>query len=161
MALHKRYGRVFSAFASAGLALSAPSAFGGSMQDVVEILVPRTVIYPGTTLSSDLVQKLVVRDNSQLATAFTSSDQLTGLVARRTLIPGQPITKEAVRTPTLVQQGQPVTVHYTDGPIAIALGAVALQSGGVGDNITVRNGDTGRILRALVRADGSLVLGSP
>lgn len=131
-------------------------------QDAVEILVPRLVLYPGTVISDAQIERRTVRITRAFAAAIIrAGDPLTGLVARRTLVPGQPIAKDALRSPTVVQQGQPVTVHYKDGPISIALSAVALQSGGVGDTIAIRNSDTGRTLRATVRFDRSLDLSSP
>lgn len=131
-------------------------------QDAVEIFVPRLVLYPGTVIAEAHIEKKTIRITSAFAAAIiTARDPLTGLVARRTLVPGQPIAKDALRSPTVVQQGQPVTVHYKDGPISIVLSAVAMQSGGVGDTIAIRNSDTGRTLRATIRIDRTLDLSAP
>lgn len=135
---------------------------GGGAGETVEIFVPVAVVYPGQAVSADtLRRKTIRRQGLAAANILTTADDPTGLVARRTLLPGQFIQKDALRRPTAVQQGQPVTVQYDDGPISIVLSAVAMQSGGVGDTITVRNADTGRIVRATIMENRTLRLQAP
>ncbi|MCU0953066.1 MAG: flagellar basal body P-ring formation chaperone FlgA [Hyphomicrobium sp.] len=134
----------------------------GSARDTLEVLVPVKVIYPGQAVSSDMLRKKTIRRQGLAEkNILTTAEEPAGLVARRTLVPGQPIQKDALRRPTTVQQGQPVTVQYDEGPISIVLSAVAIQSGGVGDTITVRNSDTGRIVRATITEDRTLRLQAP
>ena len=166
MSLQTFHGLFFAVLASAIVLSHVVPAVGASTngegQAAVEIFVPLSVIYPGTIISEAHIERKSIRTTGTFAAAIvTSQDALTGLVARRTLVPGQPIAKDALRSPTVVQQGQPVTVHYRDGQISIALSGVAIQSGGVGDMISIRNADTGRTLRAIIRSDRTLDLSSP
>ena len=135
---------------------------GEGTKETIEIFVPRAVIYPGDAISQELLKtKAVRRDRLSGRAVLTAGDEPSGWVARRTLVPDQPIHKEALRRPTTVQQGQPVTVEYIDGSISIALNAVAIQSGGIGDTISVRNSDTGRVVRATIMQDRTLRLNAP
>lgn len=120
-----------------------------------EILVPRVVIYPGDLLSASKLEKKVILSADAVGLLSSSAD-VTALVARRTLVPGQPIPKDAIRGQYVIKQGQPVAVRFVAGSISIDMNATAVQSGAVGETILVRNADSGRTLRVTINQDGTL-----
>jgi flagellar basal body P-ring formation protein FlgA len=79
--------------------------------------VPAMTIYPGEAITD---QSLVDREfpvdsaMSKLAGARTHAD-LVGKVARRTLLPGQPIPSNAVGKPTIVVAGGKVQIVFKEG----------------------------------------------
>lgn len=142
-----------------GLARSAePVAERGA----IEVIVPQVAIYPGDKIREGLLTTKVIRANDAVLSAvFTSSADLEGRVARRTLVPGQPITKDAVRAFHVVTQGQRVAIRFQSQSISIVMTGFAVQAGGVGDVISVRNTDTGRLVRARIRDAETLTVVGP
>jgi flagellar basal body P-ring formation protein FlgA len=143
--------------ALSGVATAQPAQVSGRM-----LPVPHLTIYPGDRITGGMlvdrlfhpraVARIQVHDSRQL---------LEGKVARRTLLPGQPILANAVREPDVVAQGKPCLIVFQSGGLTITSYAVALQSGGVGEMISLRNPDSGAIIRGIVRADGTISVGGP
>jgi flagella basal body P-ring formation protein FlgA len=86
-------------------------------------------------------------------------DRLVGMVARRTLLPGRPISESAVKEADLVNRGVPVQLVYDHGGLLITAVATPLQSGGAGDAIRVRNVDSGVVVVGTILADGRVQVG--
>jgi flagella basal body P-ring formation protein FlgA len=76
-------------------------------------------------------------------------------------VPGQPITKDAVRAIHVVMQGQRVAIRFQSQSISIVMTGAAVQPGSVGDVISVRNTDTGRLVRARIIDAGTLTVVGP
>ncbi|MEZ5899380.1 MAG: flagellar basal body P-ring formation chaperone FlgA [Hyphomicrobiaceae bacterium] len=149
---------------SVGVSASRPAQCAQSLssQEKIEVVVPQVAIYPGDEINAGLLTTKVLRSSARIRNAvFTSKEQLGGLVARRTLVPGQPISRDAVRASFVVKQGQPVSIRYLSGSISIVLTGAAIQSGSIGDVISVRNSDTGRIVRARITNAHTLSLVGP
>lgn len=127
----------------------------------VELPVPRITIYPGDIISADAVDNRLFGPAAERLPVYRSRDVLVGKVARRTLIPGKPIPINAVRDAEVIQQGKQVKLVFQAGTLTITGVGVALQSGGVGDLLTVRNVDSGATVRGTVQADGTLKLEGP
>jgi flagellar basal body P-ring formation protein FlgA len=81
---------------------------------------------------------------------------LLGRMARRTLLPGQPIPVNAVEDPWTVARGAAVKIVVEDNGLSIVAYGSALQSGAAGSLIPVRNVDTGVIIKGIVEPDGSV-----
>jgi flagella basal body P-ring formation protein FlgA len=84
---------------------------------------------------------------------------LIGKVARRTLLPGQAIPTNAIGEPRLVTTGAMVRLVFEEDGLMIVTYASALQGGGAGDVISVRNLESGLTISGIVRADGSIHVG--
>ena len=52
-------------------------------------------------------------------------------------------------------------VVFETGGLTITANAMALQNGGVGDVVTLRNVDSGTTIKGTVAADGTVRLGTP
>jgi len=123
--------------------------------------VPGTTLYPGDIISE---QALIDRDFaddsvlSKMAAARTRSD-LVGKVARRTLLPGQPIPPNAVGEPTVVANGAKVQILFEEETLRILALGTALQSGSAGEVISVRNSASGLTVSGTVQADGTVQVG--
>jgi flagella basal body P-ring formation protein FlgA len=139
------------------LALPAPAR----AQDV-ELPVPKVTIYPGDVLTEEmLVERAFVARTVARATVYDSREALVGKVARRTLLPLQPIAIHSIRDPYVVNQGKVALVVYEAGGLIITSQATALQNGGVGDVVSLRNNDSGLVIKGTVAPDGSVRLGAP
>lgn len=124
--------------------------------------VPRITIYPGDAIRADhLVDRVFHSRVSASGAVHRARDGLVGKVARRTLLPGEPIPVNAVRDPFLVLQGRTVQIVFQEGGLTITGYAVALQSGGMGEVVSVRNVDSGIIVKGAVLADGTVHVGDP
>lgn len=126
----------------------------------LQLPVPRITLYPGELIRSDHLtdQRFNARALSHSA-VYKRREDIVGKVARRTLLPGQPIPVNALRDPYLVVQGRTVQIVYRDGALTITGYAVALESGSEGDVIRVRNVDSGAIVKGVVESDGTIRVG--
>jgi flagella basal body P-ring formation protein FlgA len=108
-----------------------------------------------------LVDRAFRSGSAEQAVATTSSDGLIGKVARQTLLPGRPVTQAALREPHAITQGQAALVIFQSGALTITGSAIALQSGATGDVVSVRNVDSGRIIKGTIGSDGAVHVGGP
>ena len=153
------FNRRISTVAAALLVLAGSSTVAAA--ETVRMIVPVAVIYPGqdidpATLSSEDFE--VRADNAGLYAL--GERQLQGKVAIHTLLPGRPIALNAVRDPYLVRRGVATTLVFASGGLAIRAVGTALEPGGAGDFVRVRNGDSGQVVSGTVLADGSVRVGA-
>ena len=120
--------------------------------------VPSAPIYAGTTISEDA---LVARSNSARPPGHgqLSRASVVGKVARRTLLPGQPITEEAVRAPYVISYGQSVHLLFEMEGLQIVGEGIAMEAAGVGDRIRIRNGVSGVAVYGRVLTDNTVSVG--
>jgi flagellar basal body P-ring formation protein FlgA len=140
---------------------SASSARMAGAQEL-ELPVPKAVIYPGDVVSDELLEtRAFIAHTVARATIHEAREALIGKVARRTLLKGQPIAVSAIRDPYLVSQGKTAVAVFEHGGLTITTNALALQNGGLGDVVSLRNLDSGSVIKGTVAADGSIRLDPP
>ena len=145
-----------------GAALLSLAGAGAARADAIDLPVPRITIYPGDTIAADLLSdRAFVASTVNRGAVFVTRDNLVGKVARRTLLPGQPVAVNGVRDPYVVTQGKPALVMFEQGTLTITAQAIALQSGGVGDMVSLRNPDSGIVIRGTVQRDGTIRVEAP
>jgi flagella basal body P-ring formation protein FlgA len=132
---------------------AAPSAYAAS----IELPVARQTIPAGSEIGHrDLVErKFPSRTATQFAVASHRS-QLVGQVTRRTLLPGQPIPINSVEKPLLVKRGEPARLVFQEQGLVIIMQVEALQNGGAGSFVRVRNVDSGLVVSGRVQQDGTI-----
>lgn len=141
--------------------LMIASAFGvvpARAGETLVLPVPKLTIYPGDTIGADW---LVDRDFTEEFVAagpalVVSRDAIVGKVARRTLLPGAPVPSSAIAERKLVVQGAKVRIVFEDGGLSIVAYGTALQSGGTGALVQIRNLDSGVTISGTVDGDGSV-----
>ncbi|MGC1587558.1 MAG: flagellar basal body P-ring formation chaperone FlgA [Rhodomicrobium sp.] len=141
------------AIVTLNLPAAAPASDNGRPASFAAVKV---TVYPGQTITPEMVNLVPAGHFSGLGTAVTDEETLAGKIARRTLLPGQPIPQSAIREPFIVQQGKTVPLIFQSGNITITGAALALESGSAGDLINARNPDSGSVVQGIVQADGSL-----
>jgi flagella basal body P-ring formation protein FlgA len=116
----------------------------------------KVAAYPGEIITAEMVDLVPAGHQTALGSIVTDKESVAGKMARRTLLPGQPIPRNALRDPYAVHQGKTVTLIFQSGSITITGVALALESGSVGEIINARNPDSGATVRGVIQADGSL-----
>jgi flagella basal body P-ring formation protein FlgA len=137
------------------LALDCASHQPASAQERV-IPSPRLVIYPGEPIREDMLADISVEAGDPVGVVAASRAELIGKVARRTLLPGHAIPVGAVNNPRVVINGAEVRLVYIEGGLTIVTTGAALQDGGVGDVIKIRNSDSGLTISGEVQPDGAV-----
>lgn len=122
--------------------------------------VPSVTIYPGDTIKESMLKDRIYPSNFRARSAVIESPvQLIGKVARRMLLPGEAIPTNAVDDARLVTRGVATQVVFQEEGLTISTMGSPLQSGSLGEQIRVRNIDTGRIIMGTVQADGTIRIG--
>jgi flagella basal body P-ring formation protein FlgA len=130
---------------------------GGAEAQDSTLPTPRVVIYPGDIIQNDMLMDAPADEvQGVVGTVVETRSELIGKRAIRTLLPGRAILAIAVGNPRAVVNGAEVTLVYSEGDLKIVAAASALQDGGVGDVIKVRNIDSGLTISGTVQADGSV-----
>lgn len=122
--------------------------------------VPAMTIYPGDTIKESMLKERSFLSTFRTRGAVIESPvQLIGKVARRTLLPGEAIPANAVDDAQLVTRGVTTQIIFQEEGLTISAMGAPLQSGSLGEQIRVRNVDTGRIILGVVQADGTIRIG--
>jgi flagellar basal body P-ring formation protein FlgA len=123
------------------------------------IFVPRAVIYPGDKLTdANLIERQLLVSSDNPPVFGERQQDLLGKVARRTLLPGELIPENGIRAQDLVKQGRTYKLSYNSKFLTITGLGVPLQAGSEGEIISVRNPETGIIIKARVQADQTLAV---
>jgi flagellar basal body P-ring formation protein FlgA len=118
---------------------------------------PRAVIYPGDKIDDSLLEDISLSLQPGGDRGFIESrTQVVGKIARRTLLPGQPIPAAAIDSARLINIGTAVKIIFSEDGLVITAVGMALQAGGVGDLIRVRNQDSGLMVSGVIQSDGSV-----
>src|SRR5882724_931424 len=119
--------------------------------------VPTITIYPGDVIGNDMLADVAFPAGTGANSAILAErPMIVGKVAKRTLLPGKPITANAVAEPDLVKRGSIVRAFLEEGGLSMATLVLPLQSGALGAIIQCRNVDSGRVIMGMVQADGSI-----
>jgi flagella basal body P-ring formation protein FlgA len=119
--------------------------------------VPAVVIYPGDTITdSMLIDREMPPNFVGRAAMLDGRSMIVGKAARRTLLPNQPIPANAVGEPKVVANGAMVRIVFQEGGLTISTSGIALQAGGIGDLIPVRNVESGLTISGIIGPDGTI-----
>jgi flagella basal body P-ring formation protein FlgA len=120
---------------------------------------PKQVIYPGDVITQDMLIETPLVAQSNGGPVALAPEDVVGMAAARTLLPGLSIQMSALSPPRVVRAGAAVAMIYIDGDLTITASGDALQDGAVGQLVKLRNEDSGVTVTGRVRADGSVLVG--
>jgi flagellar basal body P-ring formation protein FlgA len=151
--------RLARSFAAA-LAVCAGMA-GAAAAESQQLPVPKVTLYPGDAIGGEVLTVKSFAVQTDFGPVIRAPEALIGKVARRTLIAGKPIPAAYIRDREVIQKGKPVRVVFSTGGLTISSVAIPLQAGGVGDMLSLRNPDSGTIIKGVVEADGTIRVAGP
>lgn len=104
--------------------------------------------------------ELAERDVTKVRAAYYSDIQvLEGMQARRTLSMGDIITDGHIEKIPIVRRGDAIRLVARAGRMNMSAAGEAMQNGGVGDRIRVKNSDSGKIVYGHILEDGAIQVG--
>lgn len=119
-------------------------------------VVAERVIYPGEEITGSVL-KVVAVTNPNLRGGYAEVlQQVDGMIATRTLLPGRTIPLVALREPWAVERGSAVPIVFSHQGLTITATGTPLQNAAIGDFIRVRNVESGVIIQGTVMADGTI-----
>ena len=114
------------------------------------VLVAGRNIRRGDTVGADAVE-VAERDVTRLRHGFyRAAAEVEGMQARRPLHFGDIVSRDHVQPMPVVSRGDELNLVLDGGNMRLTARATALQAGGVGQRIRVRNADSGKVLQGWV-----------
>ncbi|AMJ62669.1 flagellar basal body P-ring formation chaperone FlgA [Bosea sp. PAMC 26642] len=149
----------YSILAATLLGLGAASPLHAAPGDIL-LPVPMVTLYPGDVISDGQLVDRMFRVNGRAPmVSIDNRLAIVGKVARRTLLPGQPIPSNAVDDPKVVRRGVPTQVVFRENDMVITGIVEPMQSASVNEMVKARNPDTGLMVVGVVQADGTIRVG--
>lgn len=146
-------------FVLAAAVAAAAGQFCAASSLAAEAIIPtpRITIYPGDRLDDSVLDDMEAPlDAGARRGVVESRKDLVGKIARRTLLPGQPIPTIGVDNPRLITIGTLVKIVFSEDGLTITALGMAMQAGAAGDLIRVRNQDSNLVVVGVVQPDGTV-----
>jgi flagella basal body P-ring formation protein FlgA len=138
------------------LALLCAMASGPAFAEMDTAVVPLSIIYPGEVISQNRVEEVEVTNPNLTGDYAKKIRQVSGMVSKRTLLPGRTISLSGLRQPFAITRGSNVRIVFNVGGMSISASGMPLDDAAVGDVIKVRNSDSGVTVSGTVMADGTV-----
>ena len=133
----------------------APQHLKGHYEDQVEVPVLMNRLVAGEAVSDENITTVMVPRSRLRANTVLEKSQLIGLSAKRGISASRAIRQDELAKPTVVKKGDRIALHFSSNGLLIKTVGEALQDGGVGELIRVKNPDSSTILQAVVSGAGS------
>lgn len=134
-------------FTSEGLEYSAE----GIIIEAVNLPILRHKVSKGEIITQDMLEELKYPKDKFSNFMIKDENNITGKSAKRTLQPNKPIKFSDLMSPVVINKGQKVTLQFNKNSLIIETLGVALEPGGLGDTIKLKNIDSGKIVIGRVK----------
>jgi len=91
--------------------------------------------------------------------AIMNDQQILGRATQNEVAPGEVFKLDALATPIAISKGQKVTLRYSSGVFEATATGIALEDGGVGQDIKIRNDTSNKVVVATVVESGLVEVG--
>lgn len=123
-----------------------------------QVVVAAVPMDRGTLLTETMLQ-LREMDVSRLrGTYYTRLEDVAGMQTRRSISPDIPLTSQQIEQPIMIRRGEAVQVTANSGGLEVKIAGIALMDGRVGQQISVRNRQSKRVIEAKVVAPGQVIV---
>ena len=114
-------------------------------------VVAVTALPAGTILTTNDIQMMpVVLQPGTRARVMTQIEAAQQMSLKRAVVAGQPLSPLFLSSPQLIARNQAITLVIQQEGLELTTAGVALQHGGKGDTIRVKNSGSGRIVSGTV-----------
>ena len=116
------------------------------------VLVPtlKSRIKHGMVIKEDDIVMDTVASAKVRANTVTDASYLIGKTAKRAISAHRSVRMDEVKHPKILEMGHTVTMKYKTAYMSINAVGEALEAGGIGDVIRVRNHDSNKVIRARI-----------
>ena len=138
------------------LTLECPSTDGWpvkvstDLQVFLPVVISTGVIDRGATITATSLK----REDMDIAKAirgfYHRTDEVTGMSAKRRIRANQVLSPDLIDSPQLIKRGEKVQIIANQDGIKAAMAGEALEKGGLGDVIRVKNVSSGKTIEAKV-----------
>ncbi len=124
------------------------------IQVLSPVVVARQQLNRGARLSSSMLEVRQMDTARIRGDFFTEPSELEGMEVRNRIRAGEAVTSRQVNLTQLVNRGDQVVIQASNDNLRIRMLGEALDSGRLGEQIRVRNLQSGRTVRARIVARG-------
>jgi len=129
----------------------------GSASVFTNAFIARTRLKKGQRLEASMLDIKRI-DAIKHRDSFNSSDQLAGMVVKRSIIAGKVITARDIKQAPAISKGDAIIIEAKRGGLSIRTTGVAEESGYIGDQIRARNDRSGKQVRGRISARGLIIV---
>lgn len=130
----------------------------GDVEPAIAVVTAKEMIPHRQIVTSDLIELRVVPQTSQSRSALTELAEAAGFEVTRSIAAGTPLTRADLRPAELIRSGETVKLVINRGALRITIDTTALSDGRLGEQVRLRNNESGREIQATVtgrhRAEG-------
>lgn len=132
----------------------------GRVYSKVEVPILKKNVKRGEIVQDNDIKWIEARSDNLRNNAITEIDSIVGKQAKRMLKKGRQITKYDLKTPVLVDKGEVILMSIKTPFMRIVTKGAALEEGGKGDVIKMKNLKSGKTILAVVNGKGSVSIGN-
>lgn len=122
-----------------------------------EVVTTSQPLQRGSIISSEHIQ-LKEMDIALLRNQyFTTTQSLIGKQVRRPIREGSVISSDTIEEPQAIRRGDSITIIANSGTLTVKMPGTALTDGKTGEQISVRNQSSNRVIKATVKGQGEVV----
>jgi flagella basal body P-ring formation protein FlgA len=132
----------------------------GKYETQIAVPVLNKRIDKGQMITAEDLTVRYVSDYKVQPTIITDANKIIGMSPQRTISADRPIRGQELTKPTIVQKGTTVQMLFETPNMNIQTIGEALDDGGMGDVIRVRNHDSNNIVRAKILSNNQVMAGS-
>ena len=123
------------------------------------VLVTSRALRRGTPLDGDMLE-LIERDISKLRHGhYSDLSELEGMQTRRPVGYGDVLTERHVQPVPIIHRGDEVSLTVVSANMQLSVRGTALQDGGLGSRIRVKNADSGKVVSGVIVDAGTVRTG--
>lgn len=120
----------------------------------IKVVVAQTDLPRKANLTVSMLSLAEVDVSRVRGDYFTDIAELQGITLRNRVRAGEVISSNNLLASDAVNRKEQITIVATNGTLSVRMSGEALDSGKVGDQVRVRNLQSGRVIRALVVGRG-------
>ncbi len=114
----------------------------------------------GSIINASDIRWVTIPDAQVGRNIIRDTEKLIGMTPRTQIKEGMPIRLSEVNRPTLVKRGALVKIHFNTSKISLSAIGKAIENGGKGDVIQVKNNSSDKIITAVVLGENQVRVGT-